>query len=201
MTLRKLSILLLLSAIALASGFYANELIALGAEFFKSPPPPTSRVDASCASLWVKDARNDPALTCYLTRDIKRLCAPAEKIHLGYIMKRYNSDRASYEAMLASYIAGTRIGFSQGPKQRADGTTETSVEQIHRVSRENAQVLKERGFDKAFRLNSSLDDDLVELIRKLGEDGYMTEADYGWFAGDLVVQAYHGLGPVPAPSC
>lgn len=201
MTFRQLFLLLLFPAIALAGGFYADELLAVGSGLFKSPPPPKSRVDAYCASLWVNEARNDPALRCYLTKDIKRLCVPSEKIHLGYIMKKYVSDRTNYEAKLSGYIMGTQVGLSQGPQQKADGTTETSMEQYSRVTRQKAQALKEQGFDKAFQLESTLDDDLVAMIRKLGEGGYMKESDYGWFAGDLVAQAYHELGPIPAPTC
>ena len=44
------------------------------------------------------------------------------------------------------------------------------------------------------------DEKIIAAIRKLGEAGYVTEDDFGWYVDELVTKALRGV-KAPAPLC
>ena len=57
-----------------------------------------SSVDPICRKLWRPGARNDAALQCYLTTNVKRLCDKQERKHLAKMIGKYRMDIDSQQA-------------------------------------------------------------------------------------------------------
>ncbi len=159
--------------------------------------PPVSVLASKCERLWIDQARNDPALECYLTSQRDRLCRETEKEHLIWFVGRYERGKAEYDAKLWSYLLGIQKGMVKPGVPEQDGKAEDTLKKYTRVAREEALRLKaDDAFVKAIKIRTLTDMQLTAMLRKLAEKGYVASDDFGWsqpywvadaFAGDLKV--------------
>jgi hypothetical protein len=159
--------------------------------------PPVSVLASKCERLWIEDARNDPALECYLTSQRDRLCRETEKEHLIWFVSRYEQGKAAYDAKLWSYLLGIQKGMVKPGATEKDGKAEDTLKKYTRVSREEALRLKaDDKFVKAVKIRTLTDMQLTAMLRRLAEKGYVASDDFGWskpywvedaFAGELKV--------------
>lgn len=165
---------------------------------FEWGEPPKSIRASKCDRLWVDEARNDPAIECYLTSQTDRLCRPTEKEHLLWLISRYERDKAKFNAKLLGYVVNVQMGMAKPD----NGTGVDDVLKKHaRVSREEAQKLKQdEAFVKAMKMRSLIDTELTALLRKLAAKGYIKEDDFGWRSPDWVMEAF-GKSLDVKPAC
>jgi hypothetical protein len=195
-------ILCVLCCCGVAVGFFFEDILSFGRDWSKSEEVLVSAADGTCAQLWVNGARNDPALLCYLSHDVERLCKTSEKMHLAYTMKRYLSDKTDFEDKLRRFTLSVPATLNaEGPIFKADGSPEDPMLEFNRVARQKAEELKAQGFDKALKLDSALDKDIQAMIWKLGERGLIQKSDFGWSPGYLVESAFQNHDNVPVRTC
>jgi hypothetical protein len=177
----------------------------------------TSIVDFSCKGLWIKNGKNDLALNCYLTQNIRRLCEPREKQHLAAMVKQYRMHRDSYETkimvggMKSALTMRNSMGdiaesgkalfksFGQSQNGGSGGTFDAEAFKKHTDI--VIKIQKSAGLghmEAAMDMKHLSDDTLVYSIRKLGKAGYMSKGDFGWFADELVGEAFADLTPEAA---
>lgn len=150
---------------------------------------PQSVADKYCADKWVANARNDPALVCYLTSQTERLCLPVEREHLSHIIQRYLLDQERFSRQLAISLAGVQLRVNSGQHaSMEDG--------MNAAYKAEAKRLKENGIDKALKVKATKDEDLTALLRALAKKGLITEAGFGWQPPPFVVKAFLELGRV-----
>jgi hypothetical protein len=167
-------------------GLYHQEFLALvRLDFARAAPQ--SVADKYCADKWVANARNDPALTCYLTSHTDRLCKPGEREHLAHIVQRYLLDQERFSRQLAISLAGVQMRVNS----RQDGDIETRLGDAYKAE---AKRLKENGIDKAVKVKATKDEDLTALLRGLAVKGLVAETDFGWSPPPFVAKAFEGLG-------
>lgn len=153
--------------------------------------PPKSILASKCERLWVDDARNDPALECYLTSQPDRLCRTSEKDHLLWFINRYEKGKSAYEAKLFGYLIGVQTGMWKPGKTDAKGQSEDTLKKYTRVAQEQALKLKQdEAFVKATKMRTLIDPDLTALLRKLAAKGYVSEDDFGWRAPYWIADAF-----------
>lgn len=159
--------------------------------------PPVSVLASKCERLWIDEARNDPALECYLTSQRDRLCRQSEKDHLIWFVGRYERGKAEYDAKLWSYLIGVQKGMVKpGAEEKED-----TIKRLNRVSREEALRLKaDEKFVKAVKIRTLTDMQLSAMLRKLAEKGYVSSDDFGWSQPYWVEDAFTGKLKV-TPSC
>lgn len=153
--------------------------------------PPSSVLASKCERLWVDEARNDPALECYLTSQTDRLCRTGEKEHLLWFIRRYEKGKSRFDAKLLGYLAALKFGMAMpGPKD-AEGRPEDILKKYGRVARQEALKLKsDDAFVKAVNIRTMIDTELTVLLRKLAAKGYVAEEDFGWASPDWVTEAF-----------
>ena len=163
--------------------------------------PPVSVLASKCERLWIDEARNDPALECYLTSQRDRLCRESEKDHLIWFVSRYEQGKSAYDAKLWSYLFGVQKGMWKPGQKDKDGKSEDTLKQYSRVSREQALRLKaDEAFVKAMKIRTLTDMQLTVMLRRLAEKGYVTSGDFGWSQPYWVEDAFAGKLKV-TPSC
>lgn len=146
--------------------------------------PPASVLQSKCEPLWNDGARNDPALQCYLTSQVDRLCKPGEKAHLLWLFTRYEKDKATFEGKLRGYLLAVQFGMARGG---GDDTLKT----YNRVSKEEALKLKsDAAFVKAMKLPTVTDSELTAFVSKLAAKGYLSRNDFGWRSPSWVTDAF-----------
>lgn len=155
---------------------------------------PVSILASKCERLWLDDARNDPAMTCYMTSQPDRLCRASEREHLVWMASRYQKARSTFEGKLWGYVLGVQRGMVSGGKEGIEKT-------YMRVSAEQAAKLKkDETFVKAMKMPTRLDSELTAMMRRLAEKGYVAADDFGWGAPAWVEEAFEAELKVKA-SC
>ncbi len=153
--------------------------------------PLPSVLASKCERLWVDEARNDPALECYLTSQTDRLCRSSEKEHLLWFISRYEKGKSAYEAKLMGYLIGVSTGMWKPTQKDANGKPEDTLKQYARVSNEQAMKLrKDAAFVKAMNMRSSADYELTKKLRNLAAKGYVSQDDFGWRSPTWVDDAF-----------
>jgi hypothetical protein len=178
-----------------------------------------SSADPACKGLWVPSARNGPAIYCYMTREVSRLCDKRERRHFARVMTSYRQERLAYDSKLV--FGGLQaVAVMKTYNVSENMTSMTSA--VHNLSKEDAtlpsaseltaidshfDMLKkmtdasaDADLEAAMRIDQVPDERLVETIRGLGEAGYITKSDFGWFPDELVTAAFEGLKPAE-PAC
>lgn len=162
---------------------------------------PVSILASKCERLWLDEARNDPALECYLTSQTDRLCRESEKQHLLWFITRYQNERKVHEGKLWGYVLGVQVGMASPPQPGADGKRDGFVDHYTKVSAAQAAKLKaDEAFVKAIKLRSLTDGELTALVRKLAVKAYITEDDFGWSSPSWVTDTFDGSYKVK-PAC
>jgi hypothetical protein len=134
---------------------------------FKNLPP--SAADADCKSKWVDEARNDPALACYLTTKTKRLCDPAEREHLAKFISAYEAQRKVFDAKVMSYVV------SQATRQPPPTNLRTP------------------NMKKAITLQLMVDNQIRDLIVPLAQQGLVAAKDFQWGYPGYVKDAFDNV--------
>jgi hypothetical protein len=136
-----------------------------------------SVVDPICKAKWVSGARNDPALSCYMTTKVERLCDPRERTHFRAVLKQYEADRSLYDAALLKYLLLTQKNFQTSPE-------EDTLKRLDVASKTAAQDVATDNMQKAFSMELLLESEFSELVGNLSRRGFMTKADLGWWPPD-----------------
>jgi hypothetical protein len=178
--------------------------------FIKRENNYVSLADASCKPLWVERARNDPALECYLTKNLNRLCNPAERSHLAAFIRRYRREAdTSYVATLGDVFKSENFGSA------TDEEIKISIQALETALMGGSMSGKEAPRAKRFayifsedpsveklkiaQLNAALavkvlpDTVFVQKIQYIGRAGYMSKWEFGWWNDRLVNEAFKGL--------
>lgn len=158
--------------------------------WFSWAEPPASVISPKCEKLWIDDARNDPALECYLLTQKDRLCRADEKQHLIWFIGRYEAAKKNYDARLWGYLLGVQKGMTM-PAGRAGSENEDTIVRYNRVSRDEALKLKaDPAFVKAVKIRTLTDTQLTVMLHKLAVRGYIGRDDFGWRVPDWVSEAF-----------
>jgi hypothetical protein len=167
----------------------------------------TSAADPTCAKLWVTHARNDPALRCYLTTDIARLCDSNERLHLANTLRRYRWDAAmlSVNTIIAAVRPLTMPVATPQQLQQAHRELSGHIDDHSQPDREMSalRVITEKRIDNIAKarpvtLDAALEvevlapDKLVAPLRSIARAGLMSHGDFGWMPGGLVDEAFEG---------
>jgi hypothetical protein len=179
---------LLLSGISFA--FFGTMFFpgAFSVSSFTWGEPPASVLVSKCERLWVDEARNDPALECYLTSQKDRLCRDSEKKHLRWFISRYEGGKDAFQGKLWRYLLSVQTGMAWSKPAKKN---EDTLQQYNRVVREQAGKLKtDELFVKALKMRTLTDEQLTALLRKLAENGYVSADDFGWRSPTWVTDAF-----------
>lgn len=173
--------------------------------------PFISSADGACKKMWVPNAKNTPAIVCYLTTNVSRLCDPREKKHLAKVMRSYRNDRIAFSAQMS--MAGFKaVSIARGGesmnnmKIMSQSVAKQSSNQNYQLSAAESKAFDEHGkmikkmeavgddiFDRTRDMKHISDQALAAKIRKLGTSGYMAKGDFGWFPDELVKAAFTGI--------
>lgn len=187
-----------------------------------------SAADGVCKSLWVKDARNDPALLCYLQSQTNRLCSANEKQHLAQVFERYFRDGEKFQHNLvdlrdlpkqaaATNVAAVAVVMSAAGSMAFEGATFSSTSkgtvdpmespELQDAMRKindsyNAELkrLKTPALLASMAVAQLPRSQLVEALRRLGEKGYVQKSDFGWFPDAMIADALADV-QVVKPAC
>ena len=179
------------------AGLYYHEAV----EFFRlalGGSAPISTADKYCESKWVENARNDPALVCYLSSHTDRFCQPNERRHLAYVVERYLLDQERFGRQLAISLAGVRSRANNSQNGEIQAT-------LNAAYKTEAQRLKDNGMEKAMKVRARKDEDLTVLLRALATRGLVEVQDFGRSPPDFILKAFLDLGQInktceiPAP--
>jgi hypothetical protein len=200
---------LLLSAMA---GFSAHQaragVLGLNLRLLMPWANFTSAADSACKRLWVRHARNDPALRCYLTADLARLCSAQERLHLASMFRRYRWDDAMLTAntIIAAVKpltmpVGTPQQFQQAQQEissRADSPPEpktgvSALQEITERRMDNIAKSRPATLDAALDVEPLAYDELLAPLRSIAMAGYMRKGDFGWAPGALVQEAFENV--------
>lgn len=157
---------------------------------WSEPPTLISRADALCSNLWVNGARNDPALDCYLQKDVARFCDVKERKHLANTFTLYMSERTAFYDKIKDYQSGMSLGMAQAAAAHPE---EDTMHMVARVGRENAERIVDEDFRKAWKLHTILDQDLAKSVSMLVTAGYISRSDFGWYPGPIVEMAFEDV--------
>jgi len=153
--------------------------------------PPVSILASKCERLWIDEARNDPALECYLTSQTDRLCRASEKQHILWFIRHYQESRAKFEGKLWGYVTAVGVGMTVPPSPGKDGKRDGVVDHFNKITGEQAARLKQdAAFVKAMKMPSRIDSDLTAMVRKLAAKGLLDEGDFGWTSPSWVTDAF-----------
>lgn len=166
---------------------------------------------AECDKLWVENARNDPAISCYLTTNVSRLCDPRERAHLAGKFKTYKHQSTVFETQIVLTGLRTSIALQNQMGGQAQGMFTSLDNQINgKGTKKDLQAvekwtnslenIQDHNLDAAFALKKVPDSSIVQMIRTLGESGYMTKWDFGWWTDSTVARAFDRL-EVKESSC
>ena len=170
----------------------------------------TSAADQKCKQLWVTNARNDPALECYLTTETARLCRSEERVHLANLLYRYRKESLYLAANVTVGVFAPRVLPLGGPDEleavqarleaieKGQADDRRQLEAIQRAGAERAALIERftaDSLDAALGVAQLPDEWIIADIRSLAESGLMRKKDFGWFAGELVTAAFQNLKP------
>ena len=180
-----------------------------------------SLVDPVCKKYWVPGGRNDEALQCYLTTNVRRLCDASERKHLADIVKRYRMDANKADAQMM--VGGLQValkGRAIANEMMGDVLKEAKINPSStREAAKNEEIMMKHGMRMASKMDAlggALENMLgprgmkkidplilTKQIRNIGERGYMGEWDFGWLKDPLVDAAFSkkGFKPSKADPC
>jgi hypothetical protein len=168
----------------------------------------TSVTDPLCSKYWVKHAQNDPALRCYLTTDIARLCNFNERLHLAHTVRRYRWDAAmlaintviaavkplTMPAATAKQMQQAQEGLSAQINGRPDPNGGMSaLRAITEKRMDNIAKARPATLDAALEVEVLAQDELLDPLRTIARAGLMKRGDFGWAPGRLVDEAFQGV--------
>jgi hypothetical protein len=168
----------------------------------------TSAADPKCARLWVTHARNDPALRCYLTTDIARLCDPDERLHLASTLRRYRWDATMLWAntIIAAVRPLTMPVATPQQLQQAHQELSAQIDGHSQPNREMSalRAITEKRIDNILNsrpatLDAALEvellphNELLSPLRAIAIAGFMRKGEFGWAAGGLVDEAFESI--------
>ena len=166
-----------------------------------------SVVDDDCAAKWVKNARNDTALICYLTMKVGRLCHDDEQKHLAGIITSYRAQAIFHDSQLAKtgIMAASAIGdenpemlemaraYSAAPKAPlAEPVAKWAKQSIETYMRKYKD-LPDDTIAPGLHLPRVREEVLIRHIQDIGEKGYMKKWNFGQFVDPLVSAAFDTL--------
>jgi hypothetical protein len=169
----------------------------------------TSAADAICASLWVTEAQNDPALRCYLTVNVARLCDAGERLHLAHILRRYRRDAAMLSVNAVVSVVKPMTMPVATPRKLSQAETElktrmndrsgarrdmTALREVTEKRMDNIVKARPATLDAALEVETLARDELVGPLRLIALAGRMQKGDFGWMPGSLVDEAFEGVG-------
>jgi hypothetical protein len=174
--------------------------------------PFISAADGPCKRMWVPNARNTPALVCYLTTNVARLCDHREKKHMAKIMRSYRNDRVALTSQLmmggVKAVAIARsdesmnnirtMSESVAKAQNNENYVMTHADQkafdAHgKMIKKMEKAVMTPGISASFAMTHISDKALAGKIRRLGAAGYMKKGDFGWFPDELVGEAFKDI--------
>jgi hypothetical protein len=163
-----------------------------------------SVADNVCGKAWKDKGNNDSSISCYLTTNVTRLCKSEERTHLAAKFKQYSLD---YQYFLAAQqVDGLKakvkvqqniVHLLNNPaelKKHMSGEYDNFFDDpLNRASFNNGRLWME--------MNNQRDDrkKVVDLVRGVGEMGYMTKGDFGWFPDSRVNEAFEDIVAKPSP--
>lgn len=167
-----------------------------------------SIIDPLCKKYWVPGGRNDEALQCYLTTNIRRLCDSNERKHLADVVKRYRLDVNTAGAQMM--VGGLQValkGRAIATEMMSDVMKEAKINPSStQEAAKNEEIMMKHGMKMAGKMNDlagALDTMLgprnmlkidpaimAKHIRNIGERGYMDQWDFGWLKDPLVDAAF-----------
>jgi hypothetical protein len=180
--------------------------------------PFTSTADGACKKMWVDNVRNSPALNCYLTTNVARLCDAREKKHLAQIIRSYRNDQMAYTAKMT--LGGLQAGMMMQSSESmnnlrtiSQSTARQSVDQNYELSQEEKDAFDSHGkllqrMEKAAEVSGwgaindmkqFSEEELAKKIRRIGASGYMSKDDFGWFPDVLVSAAFQNVKATGSP--
>jgi hypothetical protein len=162
-------------ALAMAGGYLFLNSPATAVTFKDLPP---SVADAACKQKWVDEARNDPALSCYLTNQQSRLCNPDERKHLAMFISAYEGQRRIFEAKLVQYLLTVQRNASQGKS-------------FNESARLAAKDVATDNMKKAMRLKLLVDNEVRDLIVPLIKRGLISSDNFSWGYPHYVEAAFN----------
>jgi hypothetical protein len=174
--------------------------------------PFTSSADGACKKMWVPGGRNTPALNCYLTTNVARLCDPREKKHLAQAVRTYRNDTIAYDAqmMMGGFKA---VAIAQGGQSMQNMQTmsrsiaKQQNNENYKLSTEENKAFEEHmkmvgRMEQAVRTPAIInsigagkisEEEIARKIRRLGRSGYLAKGDFGWFPDPLVSAAFSDI--------
>jgi hypothetical protein len=165
-----------------------------------------SSADTACAPLWVINARNDPAIHCYLTTDISRLCKPSERVHLAKTFRSYHREANRYVAnvlvrmfgpLIFPSVTASQVGAAQeearvsimgepaGKNYKPGAMRDLAETRMKDLERFNVD-----GLDQALAVQRLPDEEIIAAVKKIAESGLMSQDDFGWFADTFIDDAF-----------
>jgi hypothetical protein len=144
-----------------------------------------SRIDGNCKSKWVDNARNDMALKCYLSLDLMRLCDPAERAHLSWLVSQYEQHQENYEQTLMSYLVQVQLGYGRAAAIEGD-----ALKGLNKAQREAAESVMTPEFRKVMKLPTLLDREVTDLFRKAYLKGVLKRDDLNWSIPSYIERAF-----------
>jgi hypothetical protein len=144
-----------------------------------------SRADGTCKQKWVDNARNDMALKCYLSVDVMRLCDPAERAHMAWLVSQYEQHEDNYEETLLSLLVQVQLGYAA-----ASATEKDPFSALNTAQRNAAESIMTPEFRKAVKLPTLLDKEVTELFRKVYRKGLLKRDDLNWSIPHSVERAF-----------
>jgi hypothetical protein len=168
----------------------------------------TSSADPQCAGLWVKRAQNDPALRCYLTTDVARLCNPNERLHLANVLRAYRWDSAmlSWDSIVSVVKPETMPAARSEEVQQLQDEIRASVEgraaprkemsalrKITEKPMENVSKARPATLDAALDVEALDPGEISGPLRSIALGGFMLKTDFGWLPGGMVDEAFEGV--------
>jgi hypothetical protein len=178
----------------------------------------TSAVDGACKKMWVANGRNTPALNCYLTTNVARLCNPREKKHLAQVIRSYRNDVIAFNSqmMLGGFKAvaiarssesmeNMKIMSQSVAKQQNNQNYEMSAAETQAFADHAKMVGKMEEVARTPAIMNSLgteqisEKEIAKKIRRLAASGYVSKGDFGWFPDDLVAAAFNNIKVTGSP--
>ena len=148
-------------------------------------PHAADDMEAVPVSSYVNNARNDMALRCYLKTDVMRLCAPEERVHLAWLVRRYGAHEKAYEQALLGTIARLR---GRATVELAKG--EDPAAAYGRAVAEAARPLQNAEFRRAAEIEILLDREVTALFGAVVRVGLLTRADLGGPIPEAIERAF-----------